>query len=193
MGLGYHEIATGTNFGLARENMDLGPRGLVVLPKAGRVIASGAKNGYAPAPGAVSNAEAKLLVFDLDMKEVERIRPLADQALDDAGAIWKAPGDARFFGCVPNPKTGKSLLYLYDLAAHKIVKSVELADGVALLQRPADGTWWAFSGATFSSLDPASLELKPVGQLARLIHYPVWSGKELYGTVGGELVRVAVP
>jgi hypothetical protein len=49
------------------------------------------------------------------------------------------------------------------------------------------------TGRTLGTLDPGTLERKEFGQMDRSLNFPAWTGKELYGTNGGELVKVTLP
>lgn len=182
-GLGYYEPATGKFFGLGTANKEMEPSALVVLPQAGRVVLSGHPR---------AGGDARLIVYDLDLKELERleIRP----GLAGGGALFRSESDTAFLGCVENPATKQFLFYRYDYAAKKIVKLVELPAAVeAVLPRAAGGTWWALVGDELQTLNPATLKLKAAGRIEGRINFPAWVGKKLYGTQGGELVRVAVP
>jgi len=183
-GLGYYEPATNKFFGLGTANKEIEPLDLVVLPKAGRVVFSGA-----PAKG----GDARLIVYDLDLKEIERLEIFPGQA--DGGQLFKSDSDTQFFGCLHDPKTKKSIFYRYDLTARKIVAQTD-APAAALEMlgpRPADGSWWCFAGGTLCELNPKNLEFTPRFMLEGGLNFPNWVGKDIYGTSGGALVRVKVP
>lgn len=183
-GLGYYEPAANKFFGLGTANKEINPLGMVVLPKAGRVVFSGSpKNG----------GDARLIVYDLDLKEIERLAVFPGQA--DGGQLFKSDADNQFLGCIRNPQTKKPVLYRYDLAAKKIVAQADAPEGGLGMvgSRPADGRWWCVAGNTLYALNPQTLELKARFTLEGGLDFQNWVGKEIYGTRGGDVLRVTVP
>ena len=183
-GLGYYDTATGKFFGLGTENKDLNPLGLAVLSKAGRVVFSGVPR---------SGGDARLVVYDLDLKVASRLEIFPGQAT--GGQLFTSDRDAQFLGCLLNPKTGKTMLYRYDLAAGRIDAQAEApaAELSWVGLRPADGTWWCLAGGTLYALDAKTLETRPRFSVEGELAYPNWVGKDIYATRGGDVVRVAVP
>jgi hypothetical protein len=199
-GLGYYEIATGKKFGLGTANKDIDPVACIALPKMGRIILSGK-----------AKTDVKLIVYDLDLNEIERIE-LAP-GLKNTGALYKTDGDSRFIGCYEDPANEapankdearkdearkdeankKYVLYLYDLKAKTAVATVVLNDAPgAVSYRAVDGTYWIIIAQTLNRIDPKTLALTPVATLTRGMSLPVWSGKTLVGKAGGEVLKVAV-
>lgn len=187
-GLGFYEIATGRKFGLGQANKDLEPEGFIALPKPGRLVLSGHSR---------EKGDAQLIVYDFDLKEIERITLQPGQS--NTGRLFEGNAEGRFLGCFENPgpkdaEVKTYTLYVYDLVAKKIEKSVTLPCDAYVFRRPSDGAFWIqLADARLARLDPNTLEMKSVGQLERKFGFPTWIGNELYGTSGGELVRVAVP
>jgi hypothetical protein len=184
-GLGYHDIASGRFFGLGQANKDMNPAGLVALPELGRIVLSGALEPKA-------TAAASLVIYDMDLNEVERIevRP----GLRSGGALFRAEADGHFLGCIQDPETEKFTLYRYDLAGRKVARSVEMPSRVThVVRRPADGAWFALLGANLARLDPKTLDVPSVGRIEGGLSEPTWVGRNLYGIRGPDLVRVAVP
>jgi hypothetical protein len=182
-GLGYYEVANRRFFGLGKANKEIHPVDMAILPGIGRLVFSGKPD---------AGGDARLIVFDMDLNETDRlvIRP----GLTAGGSLFNSDVDSQFFGCVAGPETNRFTLYRYDLKEKKIVTQTDIpAEIDAVLSRQADGTWWAISGDTLQQLDPASLALQPVGKLEGGIRHAVWIGKDLFGSRGGELVRVALP
>ena len=182
-GLGYYDIATGKKFGLATANKDIEPLGCIALPKLQRLLVS----------GSAGNTPTKLLVYDLDLKEVERVA-LAP-GLINPGVLYNTGSDTQFLGCTTNPDTKKPMLYLYDFEAKKLLKTADLPGAPGpIFRRDTDGTYWltlATEVTTLHRLDPVTLELKPVGAIeGNKFVLPVWNGQELYGVRGGEVVHV---
>jgi hypothetical protein len=182
-GLGYYEPATGKRFGLGQANKDIEPQGMVVLPDLKRLVFSG---------DPIGKGDARLIVYDLDLNEVEKleIRP----GLDSGGALFESAATNEFLGCCHGLTTNTFTFYRYDLAEKKVVRQVELPARIqAILTSPADGAKWALASDTLYRLDPVTLAMTPVGSIPKGVDYPVLIGKFLYGTRGGELIRVALP
>jgi hypothetical protein len=181
-GLGYYEPAAKKFFGLGTAHKDMHPEDIVVLPQTGRLVFSGK-----PEKG----GDARLFVYDLDLKEVDRleIRP----GLQSGGALYASDSPTQFFGFVAGPESNRFTVYRYDLPLKKIVAQADVPVEIDnLLLRQADQTWWAFTGDTLQRFDPATLALKPAGKIEDGISHPVWIGKDLYGNRGGTLIRVNV-
>lgn len=179
-GLGYYEIASGTKFGLGQAYKEIEPSGFLALPKAGRLILSCESR---------NQENASLIVFDFNLKEVDRLT--LKPGLKNTGAIFNAETDAHFLGCHENPESKNWTFYRYDLPSKKIVKSVDLPCAIEVFRRPEDGSFWAeLSDGRLARLNPETLELRMLGRLERGVGHPIWLGKTLYGSHGGELVRV---
>ena len=179
-GLGYYDIATSKKFGLGQANKEFDSAGFIALPKSNRLVLSGS-----------SKMDGKLIVYDMDLNEVERVEIKA--GLANTGALYSTDAEGQFLGVYADPATKKPVLYLYDLPAKKIVKSIELAGEPGLLFRRADGTHWIVVEGTLHELDPKTLALKPVCKLDRDFGHPVWNGQDVYGRIGGELVKFTPP
>ena len=139
------------------------------------------------------NTPTKLIVYDLDLKEVERIA-LAP-GLINPGVLYNTDSNTQFLGCTTNPDTKKPMLYLYDFEAKKLLKSTDLSGAPGpIFRRETDDSYWltiATEVTTLNRLDPATLELKPAGTIEEnKFVLPVWNGQELYGARGGEIVHV---
>ena len=180
-GLGYYDITSGKKFGLGAANKEIHPSGFIALPKLQRLVFSGEnKQG-----GAV-----ELIVYDMDLNEVSRIA--LHEGLANTGRLFNSDNDNQFIGCYATPKAETFTLYLYDLAAGKMEKSVSIPNNLFIFRRPVDGSFWAETPeGALCRLDPRTLQITPVGQLERKLGHPVWLDRTLYGNCGGYLVRVA--
>jgi hypothetical protein len=182
-GLGYYEIATHRFFGLGTANKEIDPVGLIVLPKCGRLVFSGKP---------LQAGDSRLIVYDLDLKELERIEIFP--GLTDGGALFNSGVDTQFFGCVQHPETKTFTFYRYDLPGKSILTRTEVPGMVkATFQRPADHSWWLIAEDTLFSFQHDTLEMKPVGKMENSIRFPIWIGKHLYGASGGQLIRLEIP
>lgn len=184
-GLGYYEPATGNKFGLGTDMKDLDPQGFALLPKLGRIVVSG--RVHTETKGTPIGT-AQLRVYDLDLKEVERLT--VKEELAATGFIQAIGKDAVFLGRVDGE--AKDALYLYDIEKKAVVKWVNLdgALGGNPFQRPADGTWWIFKDSVLCRLNVETLELAPVGKLPKTLNPSLWVGNDLYGAADGEVFRV---
>jgi len=182
-GLGYYEPSSGKFFGLGAANKEIESDSMTILPKLGRIVFSGTPK---------SGKDARLIVYDMDLKEIERIAILP--GLASGGGLFPADSGTAFLGNVQDPASKQFLFYRYDLADKKIVKRVEMPASVEdVFRRPTDGTWWALSDGALYELNTKTLELRPLDHIEGSLNYPTWVGKDLYGTQGGELVRVRLP
>jgi hypothetical protein len=182
-GLGYYEPTSGIFFGLGTANKDLEPMGLVVVPRSGRIICSGK-----PSKG----GDARLIVYDMDLREVERLELRA--GLTEGGELFPSADAGQFLGCVAGPETNRVMLYRYDLATRRIVCAVEVPAKIEeVFVRSSDGAWWALAAEALFRLDPHTLALTPAGRLEGGLSHPVWTKTGLYGVRGGALVRVILP
>jgi hypothetical protein len=188
-GLCCYNTATGEFTALGQANKDLEPVHLIAMPKLERVIVSGAKK------------DAKLLVYDLALKEMDPIE--LKPGLENTGYMLPV-SDTRFLGWYGDRTATNTTLYLYDLPAKKIVKSVELEElAVWVTKRAADNTLWLLKERGLARVDPETLALSWAGTLDREVRYPVmggssshrgrpvWIGKELYGASNGSLIKSA--
>lgn len=185
----YNTVSNGF-IALGQANKDLGPYHLMTMPALARVLVSGARK------------DAKLLVYDLDLKEMDQIE--LKPGLDNTGYML-AVSDTRFLGWIGDRAATNTTLYLYDLPAKKMLATATLEGlSVWVTKRTADQTFWLLQDQALARLDLETLELKWAGTLDRGLRYPVmsgssshlgrplWIGKELYGASNGSLVRTAV-
>ena len=177
-GLGYYEIATKKWGFLGQENKDLEPGHMIVLPKAGRLIVSGGKR------------DAPLLVYDMDLNEVEKITLVPE--LKESGLLWSFGAADEFLGCYTDPQTEKHVLYVYSLSKKTILRSTPLDNAPQVLFRP-DGSAWALAGGVLSRLNVNTLGMTPVGTIEGGMRFALWTGKDIYAARGGTLVKVSVP
>ena len=186
-GLCCYNIATKQFTALGQENKDLKPVHMIAMPQMERIIVSGAKK------------DAKLLVYDLDLKAVGEIELRPGQG--NTGYMLPV-SDTRFLGWYVDPAAKNTVLYLYDLAAGTMLKSVRIkGEAVWAVERPVDRTFWLLSKEGLQRLDPETLALALVGKPepspsvpslgGSSVHKgrPFWRGKELYGVAHGSVIR----
>ncbi|NUN92517.1 MAG: hypothetical protein HUU04_01910 [Verrucomicrobiae bacterium] len=189
LGIGWYDPAA-KKYGGHHENMEhLMPRGLVVLDGADRVVAS----------ASTKEKEGLLLVFDRELKEIERL-DLKPEVL--------VPGDLR-----PDPAAGPAPVFLgfspsapcvyrYDLAQKKILGKLPLpVEPRAVCPHPKDGSFWFVCGRALMRFDPAAFRISTIGTLPLEVGKLAWAGNDLWlagGEGGGyhgvtELHRVLLP
>lgn len=189
LGIGWYD-PVGKKFGGHHENMEnLMPRGLVVLDGADRVVVSA--NG--------KEKEGLLLIFDRELKEVERVDLKPE--LTSPGHLCADPssgGAPTFLGF----SSTEPCVYRYDLAQRKILKKTPLpAEPRAICPNPKDGSLWFVCGDTLLRLDPSALTATAVGTLPLNVGQLAWANGRLYASAGegegyhaaSELHRVLVP
>jgi catechol 2,3-dioxygenase-like lactoylglutathione lyase family enzyme len=177
-GIGYYEPATKT-FGGHHEKLNfLDPDGLLVLDDMKRVVLSGGVNND-PASLEQAPKDAQLVVYDWDLKEIERV--IVKQGLKNTGVLFAA-GKDQLIGVSGED----NLLYLYDLRQHKLLKELPLAGAVsAMTRRESDGSIWLTIDKTLWRIHPADWQMKAVGQLDVAPTILQWLGDDLYFTGGG--------
>lgn len=187
-GLSCYDAATGEFIALGDANRDLEPVDMIAMPALDRIVVSGAK------------MDAALLVYDLDLNQRDEIE--IKPGLQNTGHMLPV-ADTQFLGWYKQPSATNMTLYLYDLAAKEKLRSVEIDSPRAwLLERPVDDTCWMITGADLFQVDPASLETRRAGVLDRMVTVPVspgggtvlrhsrpvWIGRKLCGSAGGEVL-----
>lgn len=186
-GLGYYEPSAEKKFGLGTDMRDLDPQGFALLPKVGRIVVSGrVRTETKGAPVGT----AQLRVYDLDLKEVERLT--VKEGLPATGPVTAIGRDPVFLGRIDGE--AKDALYLYNLEKKAVLKWVDVdgALGGNAFERPSDGTWWIFRGSELCRINLDTLELTQVGKLPKALSPALWVGNDLYGATDGEVFRVKV-
>jgi hypothetical protein len=176
--IGYFDPRTsrfaGTHDGLEHTT----PRGLVVLEPLDWLIYSGRDD---------TGRAARLVVFDRELRELERIRVMS--GMKSTGIVYPTR--------TPNIIVGVSaedqVAYRFDVARRKLLGIRRLAGAVATTtQRSDDGSLWLVTGGTLSRLDVATLELVSKGPIATPSSEDVlvWQGDRLYRTHGGGIYEI---
>ncbi len=197
-GLGYYDTASAKRVGLGQDMKDFDARGAALLPALGRIVISGRDRAEA----------GRFRLYDLDLKALEpaRLKP----GVENTGLVQDIGHDTRVLGYIE--ADAGDVLYLFDLAKNEIVvwrelpKPPTVADdpgtggwwaqigGIrtrVAFRNPADGSWWMIRGNALYRLNPDTLDLTPVAALSRSFELPLWVGGDIYGVLGGEVVKVA--
>jgi hypothetical protein len=196
-GLGYYDIAADKRIGLGQDMKDYEARSAALLPKLNRIVISGRDKAET----------GQFRLYDLDLKPLKPVTLKAE--MKDTGLVQNIGHDSRLLGLVEGE--GTDLLYLFDVAKGELVARKDLSKIVAppatpgqgdwwaqiggirtrvAFQRPEDGSWWMLRGRALHRLNVETLELTPVVELDRALELPVWCGGDIYGVIGGELVRI---
>ena len=203
-GIGYYDLAAKA-FGGHHEGLNfLEPRGLVVADALQRVVYSGAV-GKDPAATTPPPTEAQLVLYDMDLKEVERVT--VKPGLKHTGRICMVKGteaSPQIVGVGPPEKA----VYKYDLAGRKLLDWVEINGSVeGVNERAKDGTVWLVladpetKARYLGFLNPADMSWTKAGRLPGPVSNLAWVGDDLYVTmaapVGDEeksgLWRISIP
>jgi hypothetical protein len=201
-GVGWYDPQT-NNFGGHHENLSfLKPRGMVVLDELQRVVFSGELQDD-PAKPHEKPAEAQLVIYDMELKEIERqtVKP----GLKNTGRLFPAADKNRIIGIAD----GEKYIYRYDVTQKKLLDWIELPDKVdEITRRLSDGSLWIVSGSTLLRLDPATMQIKTIGKLQAPNNDPallesttsgklptapnnlIWQGDDLFFTNGAELYHL---
>jgi hypothetical protein len=186
-GVGWYNPKTKV-FGGHHENLSfLKPRGMVVLDELQRIVYSGELQDDAAKPNE-KPSEAQLVVYDMDLKEVERlsIKP----GLQNTGQLFPAKDKHQIIGLIP----AQHIVYRYDLANKKLLNWIELPAAFQdAVQRASDGSIWTTSGDILLHVDAQTLAVKTVGKLPFVPQTMLWQGTDLYLINGGELHKTMLP
>lgn len=188
-GVGYYDIANARFEGTYANLNFLLPRGFAVLPAMKKVVYSGELVDDPSHPND-KPAEAQLVVYDMEIKEQKRLT--VKPGLASTGTLCAMPSGKQVIGYVTT-KTENGI-YLFDMETEKLGKWAALTDPLDwLLIDPANGRWWGEMKGTLVLVNPATLEVTPKAALSRTLANPAFQGGVLYGTDGGELLKVTLP
>lgn len=189
-GIGYYDPKTETFAGHHQDLSTLSPQGLAVLDGIDRVVYSGRVVDDLEHPDSAP-AEAQLLVYDLDLKEVGRMPVLPD--LQNTGLIYATPAPSVILGVVASER----LIYQFDIRTQKLVKSFEVDGEIgAITQRASDRSVWAVIGDTLRRIDPTTLDVKSFGRLTETntgAGILEWQGDRLFWATTSQLREITAP
>jgi hypothetical protein len=182
-GVGFYDPAT-ERFAGHHDGLDtLDPQGLAVVND--KVIFSGRL-----ASGA-SDPEARLVVYDLELRERERLR--VKSGLASTGAIYPTNDKHLVVGLVREANA----IYQFDLETKKLVIWTDLPQPLGPhTRRERDGSIWYVAGTDLVRLDPVTFEERIVGQLPKQpngAEILTWLGDRLYWASGSELREITTP
>lgn len=190
-GIGVYDTVARTFAGHHQDLAMLDPRGLLVLDDLDRVVLSGQLRD-APGQAQQAPAEARLVVYDRQLHELERdeVKP----GLHSTGELFHASGKGVIVGLVHE---APAAVYRYDLASHKLLAWAELGGKVGpAIQRASDGSIWAVTPQGLMRIDPETLGHVVVGRFEGLGGEPehlAIQGDTLYLSVHDQLRRVTLP
>src|SRR5690606_15250563 len=122
-------------------------------------------------------AEAQLVVYDMNLKEVERIT--VKPGLKNTGALFPAADKNQFIGVIE----GDQFIYRYDLSQKRLLDWIELPAKIdEVTRRDSDGSLWIVAGGTLLRLDAATLKITTIGRLKETPGIMTWDGNALYAT-----------
>jgi hypothetical protein len=191
-GIGSYDIASQTFAGHNDGLSFFDPQGLVVDDDLKRVVFSGRLHDDPALPGKTP-AEAQLILYDYDLKEVERrtIKP----GLRNTGELFRTKSRGVIVGLVRDSKT--TSVYRYDLVAKRLLAWKDLPGAAAAsIQRPSDQSVWIVLDQVLTRIDPETLQVQSYGRLSDMVGEPehlAWQGRQLYFSVHDELRRIVIP
>jgi hypothetical protein len=184
-GVGWFDPQTQTFNGHYEGLSTLTPRGMVVLDDIDRVVYSGEVTRDPMRPDDKPDA-AQLVVMDRDLKEVERLT--VKPGLKNTGALFSA-GKDQVIGVIG----GDKFIYRYDITQKKLLDWIELPEKIdGASRRDADGSLWIVVGSTLLRLDPATMQVKTIGQLPQAPDLMAWQDGVLYFNSGAEFYRARI-
>lgn len=185
--VGYYEPATKKFAGHHEKLNFLQPRGMAVLPKLGRVVLSGQLIDD-PTQRDGKPAEAQLVMYDLELTELERMT--VKPGLTNTGALYPAADGAQIIGVIRDPAV--NAMYLYNTQKKSLAKWVPTDPPMdRFVRHPRENWYLGWQGGKLVKVDAATLEVTPLASLEKMPDRLAWAGGEVYGTYGSELVRVS--
>ncbi len=170
-GIGSYDIDARLFAGHHEHLETLEPAGLLAI--GGRVIYS----------GTARSGDASLVVFDEELREIERI--VVRAGLQSTGQIFKTSRPEVIVGLSSRDK----LLYRYDLRTRTLLNTRTVGVVGPAAQR-SDGSLWFIEDERLVRVDPQTLALTPFGssdQLPGGISNLAWQGDDLYMSAGPTL------
>jgi hypothetical protein len=142
-----------------------------------------AVNGRIVYSGTATSGDAALVVYDYELREVERL--VVRAGLQSTGELFTTSRPEVIIGLSARDR----LLYRYDLRSKTLLhtKTTGLVGSAA--QR-ADGSLWFIEDDRLVRVDPQTLAITPFGsveQLPREISHLAWQGDDLYMSAGSTL------
>jgi hypothetical protein len=187
--VGWYDPKTNTFAGHHKDLSFLTPRGMVVLDDMQRIVYSG-ELGSDPAQPDKKPAEAQIVVYDMELKELERIT--IKPGMKNTGLLLNGAKPGEFIGISED----EGVLYRYDLKNKKLLDWKTLPTGGIgnnSFVRGKDGMWWGVMGGHLVRLDPATLEIKSFGRIENPPGLLSWVGDELFGVRGAEVIKIELP
>jgi hypothetical protein len=188
-GVGWYDPKTKAFGGHHKDLSFLTPRGMVVLDELKRIVYSG-EVGNDPTQPDKKPDTAQLVVYDMDLKELERLT--VKPGMKNTGLLLKGAKPGEFIGISED----EGVLYRYDLNAKQVLDWKTLPEGGIgnnSFTRGADGMWWGVMGGQLVRLDPATLEIKSFGKFDDPPGLLAWAGDELFGAQGTDVVKIDLP
>jgi len=185
-GVGYYVPSTDTFAGHNTNLSTLNPRGFIILPNNGTeriILSTELRDG-------VSDLEAKLIVYDMDLVEQERLT--VEEDLSHTGCLYNYGDQTKFISMIPG--TGTTRYYLYDFSTEQIVSDKTLTgEGSEIIYRSSDDTHWIVIDGKLVELDIPTFTFVPKGtlsgSLADDMDKYIWVGTTFYGVNGAEIVK----
>ena len=188
-GVAYYDVQSELASGHHKDLNFVSPHNLLIMEDLQRIIISGRLLKDDPNSKATPPEEAKLVVFDMDLKELERLQ--VKKGLTSTGHLYPALNNDEFIARINHE--GVSALYRYNLKDKQLKGWSDVGEPIDnVMIRATDKTYWTIQGNILGKLDPVSLKITKVGKLPKIPTLCLWKDKKLYGTVGSELVEFVV-
>ncbi|MHC4872033.1 MAG: hypothetical protein ACYTFY_09325 [Planctomycetota bacterium] len=194
-GLGYYDVKTKKKFGLGTAMKDIYPMGMLVFEKLDRVVVSGRLNNN-PAHEGKKPAEAKLRIYDLNLKHIEDLAVI--RGMTDTGQIIKTARPDVILGRVEIKKektTQMTILYTFSIKKKKLLQTLKVKGKTGeMFFRKEDSTIWLIKDNKLCKINTNKLSIRPIAVLeGSMQNYHLFVGKTLYAANGGELVKTEIP
>lgn len=195
-GVAWYDPATKKFAGPHEKLSFLKPRGMTVVDDLQRVVYSGVLQDDPAFPGQTPT-EAQLVVYDMELKEVERLT--VKPGLKSTGELFPTRGSQQrssFFenlfgqsdrGQLIGLISEEKAVYRYDLAHRRLLAWASLPGECGVTtQKPSDGSIWTICGGVLVRIDPLTLRVTSIGKFPGEVTVMTWLGNDLYVAMSKE-------
>jgi hypothetical protein len=168
-------------------NFYVGHLGVVVFHNLSRVVMGGLIGDDPNFPGQTPTV-SQLVLFDLDLNEIERQTPIA--SLIDTGFLFKTSETNVVAGVSPT----SMIAYRWNIVSKTLLGQIDLSSYGAIgsaITQAADNTILLIAGSTLLRIDPLTLAVTNLGTLddpsfTRIIQV----GSTIYGALGSGVYHI---
>lgn len=182
-GIGYYDFGTRTFAGtFANLNYYVGHLGLVVFDSHDRIVVGG-EIGADPADPDPPPASAELVLYDHNLVEIERQVPVP--GMQGTGRLFRTGEADVVVGLSPEGE----IVYRWDIVTKTLLATASTNGAVGISYQDVDDTIVAVLGDSLCRIDPTTLMITAIGQLADpALQTLSLRGNDVYTSIDTELL-----